>query len=178
MGDWIAIDGDWYHVKRIELTHTLLESLAGARALWANSVLRKKHPLENLSRELYYTEQWTLAVDAKCFANGLVKNVNAVLRAYVDARPDIFTGWLLVLNSGPVDKEVGTMSVRTKAAIAGLKMGLTVRVQFVNGFLMRSSFYTERSNFIEAWTEAILHEEVSYSTVTSHTAIQATPLVD
>ena len=82
VGDWIAIGGDWYEVKRIELNHTLLQSLTGAKAMWANAVLRTKHPLENLSREMNYTEQWTMAVDSKCFGEGVVEKVKAKLQEY------------------------------------------------------------------------------------------------
>jgi hypothetical protein len=75
------------------------------------------------------------AVDSKCFSKGLVAKVKESLQAYIGARPDVFTGFLLVLNTGPVEKEEGTFATRGKASIAGLKMGLSVRVQFVNGFL-------------------------------------------
>ena len=83
---------------------------------------------------------------------------------HIDARPDIFTGWLLVLNTGPVEREPGTFSTRGKAGIAGLKMGLSVRVRFVNGFLMATSFYEGRSGFISAWSAAMTEAGVTYTT--------------
>ena len=84
VGDWVVVDGDWFLVLKIHLNYTILQNLEGKQAMWRNSVLRTKHPLENLSRAgQQYSEQWTLAIDNICFAEGLLETVAAELKEYL-----------------------------------------------------------------------------------------------
>jgi|EP01046_Picozoa_sp_COSAG06_P021754 hypothetical protein len=149
-------DGNWYCVRRIELKHTLLEGLDKKQALWANAVLRSKHPLENLSRSQTYMEQFTMAVDSVCFGSGeLVSKVSSAMQQYADARPDVFSGTMWVVNTGPVDKAPGFFSATTRTETGGMKMGLSLRIQYASGVVLQSRWLHERSNLLDAWCAAL-----------------------
>lgn len=149
-------DGNWYCVKRIELKHTLLEGLDGKPALWANAVLRSKHPLENISRLQKYLEQFTVAIDSTCFSSGeLVPAVSSVMQKYVVARPHVFSGTIWVVNTGPVDKDKGAFSAATRMEIGGMKMGMSLRFEWARGFLLSGKWLDERSSLFDAWCAAL-----------------------
>lgn len=137
-------------MRRIELKHTLLEGVDKKLALWANSKLRSVHPLENISRSKIYTEQFTVATDIACFAShSLVAKVTAAMKSYVESRPHVFSGFFLVMNTGAVDKVGSMFSATTRTDPAGLKMGLSLRIEYAENFLLNSAWYGERSKMLD-----------------------------
>lgn len=159
-----ASDGNWYCVRRIELKHTLLENLDGKPGLWANAVLRSKHPLENISRLQNYMEQFTVAVDSVCFSSGeFVSSVSSVMQKYVVARPHVFSGRIWVVNTGPVDKEDGAFSAATRMEVGGMKMGLSMRVEWARGFVLSGKWLEERSSLLDAWCAALADAGATFS---------------
>ena len=151
-------------MRRIELKHTLLEGVDKKLALWANSKLRTVNPLENISRSKIYTEQFTVATDITCFASqDLVAKVTASMKSYVESRPHVFSGVFLIMNTGPVDKMGSNFSATTRTCSGGMKMGLSLRIQYAENFLLGGSWFLERSKMLDTFCAALIKAGATYS---------------
>ena len=121
-----------------------------------------------------------MAIDVSCFAsNDLVAKVSAVMKSYVESRPHVFSGFFLVMNTGAVDKVGSMFSATTRTDPAGLKMGLSLRIEYAENFLLNSSWYAERSKMLDTWGAALTNAGATYSlpTVTNaHVQAAGTPV--
>jgi hypothetical protein len=87
------------------------------------------------------------------------------------------------MNSGPVDSRgEGAHNTRTLASVAGLKMGLTVRVQYLQNLEQLDGYecpyFKARSDFHTAWSVAMAECGVTYATGVGQVLMHATSRTD